>query len=72
MVARDGKLTLYPLDEDGEAWDEEHGVEVYTPKRVAEFRLNNAIDQEDYEGALAEVRRLGVDPMTVPHDPPRQ
>jgi antitoxin component of MazEF toxin-antitoxin module len=42
VVAHDGKSTLYPRDEDGEAWDEQHGVEVYTPERVATFLLNNA------------------------------
>jgi AbrB family looped-hinge helix DNA binding protein len=45
-------------------------VEIYTPERMAEFFLNNAIDATDYEWAVAEVRRLGIDPSVVPHDKP--
>ncbi len=42
-------------------------VELYTPERRAEFRLSNAVDAEDYEQAVAEVRRLGLDPAKIPH-----
>lgn len=42
-------------------------VEVYTVERRAEFLLNNAITAEEFDQALAEVRALGVDPETVPH-----
>jgi len=45
-------------------------IEIYGPQRRAEFLLNNAVDEEDYEAALAEVRRLGVDPREVPHRRP--
>lgn len=45
--------------------------ETYTPERIAEFLLNNAGDERDYAWAVAEVHRLGIDPETVPHDPPR-
>jgi len=45
-------------------------VEVYTKERIAEFLLNNAVDEADYQGALEEVRRLGVDPDTVPQSWP--
>lgn len=44
-------------------------VEDYTPERVVEFLLNNACSKDDYEHALAEARRLGIDPATVPHEP---
>jgi bifunctional DNA-binding transcriptional regulator/antitoxin component of YhaV-PrlF toxin-antitoxin module len=44
-------------------------VEEYTPERIAEFLLNNACSKADYERALAEARRLGIDPATVPHEP---
>ncbi|HET8524696.1 MAG TPA: AbrB/MazE/SpoVT family DNA-binding domain-containing protein [Thermomicrobiales bacterium] len=44
--------------------------EVYSPERIAEFLLNNAITAEDYENAVKEVRRLGIDPASIPHDPP--
>ena len=45
-------------------------VEIYTPERRAEFLLSNAIDEEDYERAKEEVRRLGLDPATIPHSRP--
>ncbi|MHB1018095.1 MAG: AbrB/MazE/SpoVT family DNA-binding domain-containing protein [Coriobacteriia bacterium] len=44
-------------------------VEVYTPERQAEFLLNNAVTPAEYDDALAEVRALGIDPATVPHQP---
>jgi AbrB family looped-hinge helix DNA binding protein len=45
-------------------------IEIYGRERRAEFLLNNAVDAADYEAALAEVRRLGVDPKDVPHHRP--
>jgi AbrB family looped-hinge helix DNA binding protein len=42
-------------------------VERYTPERRAEFLLSNAVDDDDYEAAVEEVRRLGLDPATVSH-----
>ena len=45
-------------------------VEPYTPQRRAEFLLSNAIDAEDYARAVEEVRRLGLDPATIPHYKP--
>jgi len=47
-------------------------IEIYTPERKAEFLLSNAIDWEDYQGALTEVRKLGVDPAKIPHRKPRK
>jgi len=44
-------------------------IEIYTPERIAEFHLNNAYDDADYAWALDEVRRMGIDPATVLHDP---
>jgi len=46
-------------------------VEIYTPERKAEFLLNNAITPEDYEWAVKEVRKLGLDPETIPHVRPK-
>jgi len=46
-------------------------VEIYTPGRKAEFLLNNAITREDYEWAVKEVRKLGLDPKTIPHEKPK-
>ena len=45
-------------------------VEVYTPERKAQFLLSNTIDAADYAGAVAEVRRMGLDPETIPHYKP--
>jgi hypothetical protein len=45
-------------------------VEMYPPARVAEFLLNNAVDADDYRQAVKEVRRLGIDPATVPRRKP--
>jgi hypothetical protein len=42
-------------------------VERYSPRRKAEFLLNNAIDVSDYQRARKEVRRLGLDPDSIPH-----
>src|SRR3954447_23647341 len=45
-------------------------IEVYTPERKAQFLLSNAIDAADYAGAVAEVRRMGLDPQSIPHYKP--
>lgn len=48
-------------------------VEIYTPERKAEFLLNNSVSAEDYRQALAEVRRMGLNPSKVRHrKPPRR
>jgi AbrB family looped-hinge helix DNA binding protein len=44
--------------------------ERYTPERVAEFLLSNAVDAEDYADSVKEVRRLGLDPGRIPHHKP--
>jgi len=45
-------------------------VESYSDQRKAEFLLSNAVDEEDYGWARAEVRKLGLDPDDVPHERP--
>ena len=45
-------------------------VEVYSPQRKAEFLLSKAVDVEDYDWAVTEVRRMGLDPEEVPHRKP--
>jgi len=45
-------------------------VEVYTPKRQAEFLLSNATNLEDYQRARQEVKKLGLDPDKIPHYKP--
>jgi hypothetical protein len=42
-------------------------VERYSPKRKAEFLLNNSVDDADYRKAGKEVRKLGLDPDSIPH-----
>jgi AbrB family looped-hinge helix DNA binding protein len=45
-------------------------LEIYTPERKAEFLLNNAITSEDYKWATREVKKMGLDPETIPHKKP--
>lgn len=47
-------------------------VEIYTPARKAEFLLSNVTDEKDYKAALIEVRKLGLNPATIPHVRPRK
>ena len=42
-------------------------LESYTPERREEFLLSNAVDEEDYARAKEEVRKMGLDPDTIPH-----
>jgi hypothetical protein len=45
-------------------------VERYSPERQAEFLLNNAVDAADYRRAREEVRKLPLDPESIPHQRP--
>ncbi len=45
-------------------------VERYTPERKAEFLLSNAVGEQDYRSARRAVRKLGLDPDTIPHARP--
>jgi AbrB family looped-hinge helix DNA binding protein len=47
-------------------------VEIYTPARVAEFLLTNAVNAKDYRAAVRAVRKLGIDPRTIAHERPRR
>jgi AbrB family looped-hinge helix DNA binding protein len=42
-------------------------VEIYSPRRRAEFFLNNAMDKQDYLEARKEVQSMGIDPDTIEH-----
>lgn len=42
-------------------------VEIYTPERLAEFFLNNAMDKDDYQQARKEVEAMGIDPDSIDH-----
>ena len=46
-------------------------VETYSPERVAEFLLSNAVDAREYAKAVAKVRSMGLDPKAIPHTRPR-
>lgn len=45
-------------------------LEVYGEERKAELLLSNAVDDEDYARVLEEVRKMGIDPETIPHPKP--
>jgi AbrB family looped-hinge helix DNA binding protein len=45
-------------------------VEIYTPERKAEFLLNNALTQEEYDEACDAVREMGLDPQKIPNTNP--
>ncbi|HXP11512.1 MAG TPA: AbrB/MazE/SpoVT family DNA-binding domain-containing protein [Acidobacteriaceae bacterium] len=42
-------------------------VEIYTPERLAEFFLNNSMDEEDYKEARKEVESMGLNPDSIDH-----
>lgn len=42
-------------------------VEIYTPERKAEFLLNNAVSQRDYDSACEAIREMGLDPANISH-----
>ncbi len=44
-------------------------TEVYTPRRTAEFMLNNAVDAAEYDAAVGAVLAMGLDPESIPHQP---
>lgn len=45
-------------------------VERYSPERKAEFLLSTATTDADYRKARREVRKLGLDPDSIPHRRP--
>ena len=44
--------------------------ERYTPRRLAQFLLENATDATDYAAARRAVRKLGLEPDNIAHEPP--
>jgi AbrB family looped-hinge helix DNA binding protein len=46
-------------------------IERYAPERKAEFLLSTATAESDYRKARKAVRKLGLDPDTIPHRRPR-
>lgn len=61
LEEREGGILIRPLAE---------LIEEYTPQRRAELVLNNAVDEQDYQEALQEVRRMGLDPAVIAHQKP--
>lgn len=45
-------------------------IEIYSARRKAELLLNNAVDAADYKRAVRAVRKLGLDPESIPHRRP--
>ena len=45
-------------------------AKIYTPERKAEFLLSNAVDAEDYRAAVARVKKMGLEPASIPHHKP--
>lgn len=45
-------------------------TERYSALRKAEFLLNNAVTLAEYRAALEDVKALGIDPDSIPHQPP--
>ena len=45
-------------------------IEIYSPERIAEFLLTNAVDEEDYAKAVEHVKSMGLDPASIPHTRP--
>jgi bifunctional DNA-binding transcriptional regulator/antitoxin component of YhaV-PrlF toxin-antitoxin module len=67
----DGSLLVMEADAEGIVlrptdWPE---PEIYTPERIAEFLLNGAVNESEYRAAIEKVKRMGIDPSPVPHDP---
>ncbi|MSR21570.1 MAG: AbrB/MazE/SpoVT family DNA-binding domain-containing protein [Gemmatimonadetes bacterium] len=45
-------------------------IELHGPERKAEILLANAVDETDYQAAVVEVRKLGLDPSRVAYRRP--
>jgi AbrB family looped-hinge helix DNA binding protein len=61
LEEREGGILIRPLSD---------LIEAYSPERRAELLLNNAVDDQDYLDALAEVKQMGLDPASIPHRKP--
>jgi hypothetical protein len=58
-----------PLKRETAKLKTDYELEDYSPERIAEFLLSNALDAEDYAEAVAEIRRMGLDPEKIPSRP---
>ncbi|MGA8220353.1 MAG: hypothetical protein WB780_01780 [Candidatus Acidiferrales bacterium] len=46
-------------------------LEKYTPEQKAEFLLSTATSTQDYRRARKGVKKLGLDPDSIPHRRPK-
>ncbi len=42
-------------------------TEIYSKERQAEFLLSNSVDENDYQDAIKEVKKMGLDPEKIRH-----
>lgn len=70
VTASGHTIRIEPLDAGGP--HARTPVEVYSPERIAEFQLSNAVGADDHAAAVKEVRRMGLDPDAIPHVKPEQ
>ena len=70
MGPEPGKIKARGEPVDFSKLETQYEIEEYTPERIAEFLLNCAVSAEDYASAVEEVRKLGLDPATIPHEKP--
>lgn len=47
-------------------------VEIYSPERKAEFLLNSTTTLKEYAEAVKKIRKMGLDPETIPHTKPQK
>lgn len=45
-------------------------LRTYTRKEIAGFLLNDAVTEAGYRGVRKQVEDMGIDPDSIPHDPP--
>ncbi len=68
----EGSILVFEVREDGifmrPAIPTPMKPEEYSNYRKAEFLLNNTTDEQDYQRARAEVKKLGLDPDTIDHE----
>lgn len=72
----DGSLAILEFDEQTKSFRVLKAIampaEKYTDQRMAEFILNSAVDDADYEQARNRVKQLGINPDSIPHERPER
>jgi len=69
---KDGSMVIAEEHEDGILIRPARAVpvEIYSPERIAELLLNNAVDEEDYQQARKEVTKMDINPDDIQHNAP--